>query len=87
MVTFPLVKLLSLLIYPLSLSMLLGVVALVFSRLQWPRISFYTVVLAFGWLYLCSTSLFANYLSDTLERDFPPRTCRRHCVARWCHAR
>lgn len=73
MMAFTLAKLLSLLIYPLSLSLLLGVAALVFSRLQWPRISFYTLLLAFGWLYLCSTSLFANFLSDTLERQFPPR--------------
>jgi uncharacterized SAM-binding protein YcdF (DUF218 family) len=31
------------------------------------------VILAVGWLYLCSTSLFANFLIGTLERDFPPR--------------
>ena len=37
MLSFTLTKLLSLLIYPLSLSLLLGIAALVFSRLQWPR--------------------------------------------------
>ena len=72
MMAFALAKLLSLLIYPLSLSLLLGLVALVFWRLQWSRGSFCTVLLAFGWLYLCSTSFFANYLSGTLEREFPP---------------
>ncbi|CAA0090350.1 Uncharacterised protein [Halioglobus japonicus] len=73
MMDFTLVKLLSLLIYPLSMSLLLGVVALVFSRMQWTRSSFYTLVLAFGWLYLCSTSLFASFITGTLEREFVPR--------------
>ncbi len=73
MIDFTLVKVLSLLVYPLSMSLLLGVVALAFSRLQWTRGSFYTLLLAFGWLYLCSTSFFANYLSGTLERGFVPR--------------
>jgi uncharacterized SAM-binding protein YcdF (DUF218 family) len=70
---FTLSKLLSLLIYPLSLSLLLCGLALIFSRLRWPRRSFYTLLLAVGWLYLCSTALFANFLSGTLERGFVPR--------------
>ena len=73
MIDFTLVKVVSLLVYPLSLSLLLGVVALLFSRLQWTRSSFYTLLLSFGWLYLCSTSLFANFLSGTLEREYTPR--------------
>lgn len=73
MSAFTLSKLLSLLIYPLSLSLLLCVLALVFSRLRWSRSSFYTLLLAVGWLYLCSTALFANFLMGTLERGFVPR--------------
>lgn len=73
MITFTLAKLLSLFIYPLSMSLLLGVVALVFLWLQWTRSSFYTLLLAVGWLYLCSTLLFANFLIGTLERGFSPR--------------
>jgi uncharacterized SAM-binding protein YcdF (DUF218 family) len=73
MLSFTLTKLLSLLIYPLSLSLLIGLAALVFARLQWPRRSFYAMLLSVGWLYLCSTSLFANYLTGALERDFVPR--------------
>jgi uncharacterized SAM-binding protein YcdF (DUF218 family) len=70
---FTLSKLLSLLIYPLSLSLLLCVLALIFSRLRWARRSFYTLLLATAWLYLCSTALFANFLTNTLEREFAPR--------------
>ena len=73
MIAYTLAKFMSLAIYPLSLSLLLGVLALVFSRLQWPRRSFYTLLIAVGWLYLCSTSLFANFLSGTLERRFVPQ--------------
>lgn len=73
MLSFTLAKLLSLLIYPLSLSLLLGIAALLFAIMQWPRRSFYTLLLSVGWLYLCSTTLFANYLTGTLERGFVPR--------------
>jgi len=70
---FTLSKLLSLLVYPLSFSLLLCVLALLFSSLRWARGSFYTLLLAAGWLYLCSTALFADFLMGTLERDFVPR--------------
>ncbi len=73
MTAFTLSKLLSLLIYPLSLSLLLCVLALIFSGLRWPRRSFYTLLLAVSWLYLCSTAMFANFLTGTLERGFVPR--------------
>ena len=73
MISFTLSKLLSLLVYPLSMSLLLFVFALVFGRLRWDRSSLYTSLLAIGWLYLCSTALFANFLSGTLEREFVPR--------------
>ena len=73
MISFTSSKLLSLLVYPLSLSLLLCVFALVFARLRWERFRFFTLLFAVGWLYLCSTALFANFLSGTLERGFVPR--------------
>ena len=73
MISFTASKLLSLLVYPLSLSLLLCLFALLFSGLRWARGSFYTLLLATAWLYLCSTALFANFLMGTLERGFVPR--------------
>ena len=73
MSSFTFSKLLSLLVYPLSLSLLLCLLALVFSLLRWTRGSFYTLLLATSWLYLCSTALFANFLMGTLERGFVSR--------------
>ena len=61
------------LLYPLSLSLLLLVLALLLIRLRQVRGAFYTAVLATGWLYLCSTAMFANFLMATLERDYPSR--------------
>ena len=72
MITLTLAKLMSLLVYPLSLSLLLCVLALAISRL-WPRVGFCTVLVAVGWLYICSTGLFAGFLIGTLERGFVPR--------------
>lgn len=73
MISFYTAKLLSLLVYPLSLSLLLLVLAFACSLLRWRRISFYTTVLAVTWLYLCSTVLFANFLMGSLERSYVPR--------------
>jgi uncharacterized SAM-binding protein YcdF (DUF218 family) len=66
-------KILSLLIYPLSLSLLLCLLALLFWRIGWARRAFYTMLLGLGWLYLCSTAMFANFLMGSLERDFVSR--------------
>jgi len=73
MISFAGVKILSLLVYPLSQSLLLLVLAL--ALLFWRRIRTARVVLflALGWLYLCSTAFFADFLMATLEDDFPPR--------------
>jgi uncharacterized SAM-binding protein YcdF (DUF218 family) len=70
---FSLSKLLSLLVYPLSLSLLLCALGLVLLQLRWQRRGFYTLLLAVGWLYLCSTALFANFLMASLERGYVPR--------------
>lgn len=73
MAYFSAVKLVSLLVYPLSLCLLLLVLALILQRLRWTRLSTATLLLATGWLYLCSTAYFANFLMASLERDFVPR--------------
>lgn len=73
MTSFFLVKLTSLLVYPLSLSLLLCVLSLILSRLRWARSSYALLLVATGWLYLCSTAFFANLLMASLERDFVPR--------------
>ena len=62
MMDFTITKLLSLLIYPLSSSLLLWLLALLFLRVGWSRRAFYTSLLGLGWLYLCSTAFFANAL-------------------------
>ena len=66
-------KLLSLLIYPLSMTLLMCLLALALMRFRQARSAFYTLLLAVAWLYLCSTAVFANYLMGTLERGFVPR--------------
>ena len=73
MISFYTAKLLSLLVYPVSLSLLLLALAFACSLLRWRRISFYTTVIAVTWLYLCSTALFANFLMGSLERSYVPR--------------
>jgi uncharacterized SAM-binding protein YcdF (DUF218 family) len=73
MASFTLVKLTSLLVYPLSLSLLLLLVALLLSRSRWTRLRNAILLLATGWLYLSSTAFFANFLMASLERDFVPR--------------
>jgi len=76
-VSFELTKLLSLLVYPLSQSLLLCLLALLLA-MRWRRAAFGAVFLATAWLWLCSTNLFADFLMGTLERDFPPAHCPRH---------
>ena len=64
-------KLLSLLVYPLSLSLLLVLLAILLMR--WRRIALSLLIIAFGWLYICSTALFADFLMASLEDDYRPR--------------
>ena len=61
------------LLYPLSLTLLLLLLALLLLQLRQLRSAFYLALVAVAWLYLCSTSVFANYLMSTLERGFTPR--------------
>jgi uncharacterized SAM-binding protein YcdF (DUF218 family) len=73
MISFTLSKLLSLLVYPLSLSLLLCVVALILARFRRESASFYTLLFAVVWLYLSATPFFANFLIGTLERGYGSR--------------
>ncbi|WP_243391600.1 YdcF family protein [Pseudohalioglobus lutimaris] len=70
-ISFALTKLLSLLVYPLSFSLLLGVLALLCRR--WRRISSTLSVVALAWLYACSTALVADRLMASLEDQYPPK--------------
>ena len=71
--SFTLSKILALLVYPLSLSLLLCLFSVLFSALSWRRISRWCFGLGIVWLYLCSTAVFANFLIDRLERHYVPR--------------
>jgi uncharacterized SAM-binding protein YcdF (DUF218 family) len=65
--------LLSLLVYPLSQALLLGILALSLWLLGWSRAGVIALAMALAWLYLCSTALVADGLMASLERDYPPR--------------
>lgn len=73
MLSFVTTKLLTLLVYPLTASLILILSALVLLRWGRPRAGFLTALLGAGWLYLCSTSAFSGFLMTYLERDFSPR--------------
>ncbi len=70
-ISFSLTKLLSLLVYPLSLSLLLVLLAILLMR--WRRLAVSLLVVAFAWLYVCSTALFADLLMTQLEDDYRPK--------------
>jgi uncharacterized SAM-binding protein YcdF (DUF218 family) len=65
-------KLLALLIYPVSSSMILATVGLLIWCLGRVRSGFFIMLLAWVWLYLCSQASFSYYLMGRLEHDFPP---------------
>ncbi|MEJ2531707.1 MAG: YdcF family protein [Halioglobus sp.] len=64
---------LSLLVYPLSQALLLGILALCLWLLRCGRAGVIILAVALAWLYLCSTALVADRLMASLERDYPPR--------------
>tara|TARA_R110000823_G_scaffold198080_3_gene329157 strand:+ start:41665 stop:42486 length:822 start_codon:yes stop_codon:yes gene_type:complete len=66
-------KLLSLLVYPLSSSLLLALVGLYLLWLRWHRSALYVLLVAVTWLYLCSTAVFAEFLMGKLEQGYTPR--------------
>lgn len=71
MISFSLTKLLSLLAYPLTLSLLLVLLAIPLMR--WQGLAKAMLALAFCWLYACSTALVADFLMASLEDDYRPR--------------
>ena len=64
---------LSLLVYPLTQALLLGILSLCLWLLRCGRAGVTALALALGWLYLCSTALVADGLMASLEREYPPR--------------
>ena len=64
---------LSLLLYPLNQALLLGLFSLLAMFLHRGRIAFWSLLLGVGWLYLCSTMFFADYLMGTLEDSYTPK--------------
>jgi uncharacterized SAM-binding protein YcdF (DUF218 family) len=66
-------KLLSLLLFPLSQALLLGLLALLFMVFHWRRAALTTLSLGLLWLYLCSTALVADFMMATLEKDIRPK--------------
>jgi len=73
MISFTTSKYLTLLVYPLSLSLLLLLLALVCGLLRLARTRTFFLLLGFGWLYLCSTAPFADFLSGILEKGYVSR--------------
>ena len=71
--SFELTKLLSLALYPLSQSLLLGLLALLLMLFHCRRSALAVLSISLLWLYLCSTSMFAEYLMSTLEEHHPPK--------------
>lgn len=70
MASFTAVKLLSMLVYPLGQLFVLSLLALIMRLFGWSRIAFATVSLGIVWLYICSTSQFADALMAYLEDGY-----------------
>ena len=64
-------KLLALMVFPLSQSLLLLLLGLILLRYR-RRVSTLCFSAAFAWLYLCSTAWFADVLMQPLEGEYPP---------------
>ena len=71
--SFGLVKLLSLLVYPLSGALFASVLALLLAVVGRRSLAWLVLVCAGGWLYLCSTAWFADRLQQPLEAMYPPQ--------------
>ncbi|MCP4468162.1 MAG: YdcF family protein [Halieaceae bacterium] len=68
-----LLKLSSLLVYPLSLCLLLGFLGMLVWRLGLRRTGATTVFGSLLWLYVCSTASFSYMLIGKLEENYPSR--------------
>jgi uncharacterized SAM-binding protein YcdF (DUF218 family) len=65
-------KILSQLIYPLNLSLLLGVLAGFLFWLRWRRLAGLCLAVSISWLWLCSIPVFSDVLRGSLERIHLP---------------
>jgi uncharacterized SAM-binding protein YcdF (DUF218 family) len=70
--TLYLAKLLPLLVYPVSLTLLLAVFAGLFQLFRWRRLAGFSSVLAVLVLWVSATPVVAEYLYGALERQYPP---------------
>ena len=71
--SFEFSKLLALLSYPLSQTLLLLIVGLLSAIIASARSAVFITVLAAAWLWLCSTALMADWLMGTLEDPYRPK--------------
>ena len=60
-------------VYPLSVSLCLAFLGLLLLRLRKQRGGGIALLLGFGWLYLCSTAQFADFLMGRLEEGYGSR--------------
>ena len=74
MISFELTKLLSLLVFPLSQSLLLLLLALLARLVGGTRSVTMLLLVAVAWLYACSTGYVADALMASLESDYPARS-------------
>lgn len=61
-------------VYPITQVLFLSVTGLVLLHRKHVRSAFVLLAAATGWLYLCSTAMFANALMANLEGHFVPRS-------------
>lgn len=73
MSSFAAVKLLSILVYPLGQVFATTLLAILFRLFGWVKLALLTMLLGLSWLYLCSTSQFADYLMAYLEEGYGSR--------------
>jgi uncharacterized SAM-binding protein YcdF (DUF218 family) len=68
-----LTKILTQLIYPLNLSLLLGVFAGLLFWFRWRRLGGLFIFVSISWLWLCATPIFSDALRSSLEQIYPPK--------------
>lgn len=61
-------------VYPITQVLLLAIAGLLLLHRKHGRSAFVLLAAATGWLYLCSTAMFANALMANLESHFVPRS-------------
>ncbi|NJN47837.1 MAG: YdcF family protein [Candidatus Competibacteraceae bacterium] len=59
-------------VYPLTQSLVLGLVAGLFFLLRRQRLGSFCLTVSLGWLWLCAMPAFSDFLRAPLERLYPP---------------